>query len=642
MISAAFVLPLAVAVYLLTSAINRDIAFSSLEKDGNAYQRPLESLLQLIPEHRALVFASLGRDPRTNDQIESKQAAIAKAFDALGAVDRTLGVALQFTEVGLAQRKRSHVQLATVRKEWLDMVSTLGSINGARLNERHAHLVADIRTMITHAGDTSNLILDPDLDTYYLMDVTLVALPQTQDRLATIIEYGDEALRRASLGEPEHVQLAVDAAGLKESDADRIAGDVQTVLNEDPNFLGITPSLQKNLVPVAKAYADATAQLSILLTSLATGKRIDVTPEEFVAVVTANRDASFAFWRTASSELDVLLDTRINHLKRSRLIALGLTGVTLGLTGLFVFIVTRSITGPLQQTSDALQAGAGQVASAAAQMARSSDALSQGAMDQAASLEETSASMEEMASMTRSNADNSRAAVDLIANVDRRVRESNVALADMVVSMGSIQGSSRQMAKIVKAIEEIAFQTNILALNAAVEAARAGEAGKGFAVVADEVRNLAQRSAEAARDTARLIETSIETARSGKEKVDQVEAFMAGITDGVVNVKELVDDVSSASLQQTQGIHQISQALAQMEKVTQTTAATAEESAASAEQLRAQANTATALVRELLALVNGRVSHAAEDDLVTSVLEPCRGPGAPNVNANGRRVRRAA
>ena len=113
-------------------------------------------------------------------------------------------------------------------------------------------------------------------------------------------------------------------------------------------------------------------------------------PEEFVAVVTANRHASFAFWSTASSELDVLLDTRINHLKWSRLIALGLTGVSLALTGLFVFIVTRSITGPLKQTSDALQAGAGQVASAAAQMARSSDALSRGATDQAASLEAAS------------------------------------------------------------------------------------------------------------------------------------------------------------------------------------------------------------------------------------------------------------
>jgi methyl-accepting chemotaxis protein/methyl-accepting chemotaxis protein-1 (serine sensor receptor) len=181
----------------------------------------------------------------------------------------------------------------------------------------------------------------------------------------------------------------------------------------------------------------------------------------------------------------------------------------------------------------------------------------------------------------------------------------------MVSSMTEIQDSSKQVAKIMKTIDEIAFQTNILALNAAVEAARAGEAGMGFAVVADEVRNLAQRSATAAKETAALIEASITKAQAGGHKVEQVAGSITAITDGVTKVKGLVDEVSVARQQQAQGIDQVSQAITQMEKVTQTTAATAEESAAASEELHAQAETSMSIVARLEVLVGG--GHGAID-----------------------------
>src|SRR5262249_24145158 len=159
------------------------------------------------------------------------------------------------------------------------------------------------------------------------------------------------------------------------------------------------------------------------------------------------------------------------------------------------------------------------------------------------------------------NAENSQNAAGLMGEVDARVKDSNQALGDMVSSMASIQESSRQVAKIIKTIDEIAFQTNILALNAAVEAARAGEAGRGFAVVADEVRSLAQRSAQAAKDTAALIEASIARTEGGSHKVEQVAASITAITESVTKVKALVDEVSAASRQQAQGIDQVSQAI---------------------------------------------------------------------------------
>jgi methyl-accepting chemotaxis protein len=268
-------------------------------------------------------------------------------------------------------------------------------------------------------------------------------------------------------------------------------------------------------------------------------------------------------------------------------------------------VVSRRMAGNVRAIAADLANGSAEVVAAAGQVATSSQSLSQGATEQAASLEETSASMEEMASMTRTSADRSQRAAQLMSDVDTRVQSSNEALSTMVSSMAAIQDSSQKVGRILKTIDQIAFQTNILALNAAVEAARAGEAGMGFAVVADEVRTLAQRSAQAAKDTAGLIQASIETAEAGAAHVAQVSAAIAGIVTSVAEVKGLSSEVSVASQQQAQGFEQVSKAIAQMEKVTQATAATAEESAAASEELNAQAETAMAVVRRLEALVDG-------------------------------------
>ena len=215
--------------------------------------------------------------------------------------------------------------------------------------------------------------------------------------------------------------------------------------------------------------------------------------------------------------------------------------------GLIVVFVLRSINATLRSAVSELSEGAGQVASAAGQISSSSQSLAQGASEQAASLEETSASSEEINSMARKNAENSQSANALVTQSQQKFTETNQSLATMVVAMGDIKASSDKVAKIIKVIDEIAFQTNILALNAAVEAARAGEAGMGFAVVADEVRNLAQRCAQAAKDTAALIEESIVKSNDGKTKVDQVAVAIRAITEESAKVKTLVDEVSLGS-----------------------------------------------------------------------------------------------
>ena len=270
---------------------------------------------------------------------------------------------------------------------------------------------------------------------------------------------------------------------------------------------------------------------------------------------------------------------------------------------LLVIFMVRSINSALMGAVNELAQGAGQIASAAHQVSSASQSLAQGSSEQAASLEETSSSSEEINSMAQQNTHNCQEAATLMTESQQRFGRTNEALQQMVVAMAEINSSSDKIAKIIKVIDEIAFQTNILALNAAVEAARAGEAGMGFAVVADEVRNLAQRCAQAAKDTAGLIEESISKSNDGKIKTDLVATEIHSIIEQSAKVKTLVDSVSAGSVEQARGIDQVTRAVGQMGQVTQQTAATAEESAAAAEELSAQSESLQEIVGQLTALV---------------------------------------
>jgi methyl-accepting chemotaxis protein len=215
--------------------------------------------------------------------------------------------------------------------------------------------------------------------------------------------------------------------------------------------------------------------------------------------------------------------------------------------------------------------------------------LSQGSTEQASSIEEITASMTQVSAQTKQNAANANQANQLALAAKENAVEGNGQMQGMVKAMAEINDSSSNISKIIKVIDEIAFQTNILALNAAVEAARAGQHGKGFAVVAEEVRNLAARSANAAKETTEMIENSIRKVEAGTEIANNTAVALNKIVDGVAKAAELVGDIASASNEQATGIAQINQAISQVAQVVQTNSATAEESAAASEELSSQA-----------------------------------------------------
>ena len=274
-----------------------------------------------------------------------------------------------------------------------------------------------------------------------------------------------------------------------------------------------------------------------------------------------------------------------------------LLGVLLG------WFISRAVTRSLNGISDALQTAVTQTTTASSQLSSASQSLATGCNEQRSSVSETSAALEEMSAMIRSTSDNAEKA-KVFANQARVAAQSGAqTMVDMNTAMQAIETSSADVAKIVKNIDEIAFQTNILALNAAVEAARAGEVGAGFAVVADEVRSLAQRSAAAAKETAEKIETAIANSRRGSTSCFKVGESLEEILQKVASADSLVAEIATAAREQSQGIEQVGVAMTQMDKITQGSAANAEQSASAAEQLNSQARSMQDNVELLRSLV---------------------------------------
>jgi methyl-accepting chemotaxis protein len=275
------------------------------------------------------------------------------------------------------------------------------------------------------------------------------------------------------------------------------------------------------------------------------------------------------------------------------------------------FFFSRTLTARITLTALELSEAAEQTAAASNQVSSASQSLAAGSNRQASAIEETSASLEEITSMTQHNVESAETAKDLSGAVSASAEEGLNSMVKMAAAVEEIKRSSNETDKIVKTIDEIAFQTNMLALNAAVEAARAGEAGKGFAVVAEEVRNLAQRSAEAAKTTANLIRESGQKTDVGVQVSHDVSKMFKTISEGARKVNELISAIATASAEQARGVEQVKQAMEQVESTTQSNASTAEEAASTAEELNSQVEMLREVVRGLAAITGAAENNSS-------------------------------
>ena len=330
-------------LYLINKYTDKDIRFAVLEQSGNRFLQPLDSLLETLPQHQALVLRSRAGEPVAAAELAAKQTDVDQAFAALQGVTAELGASLQYSPGDLAGQKRAGLQLNTALGEWQEMKRSLNQLTLEEIGVRHARMMAQIRGLIAYIGNTSKLILDPDLDSFYLVDMILVALPQTQERLAVIVAAGIDILHRPDSTARERADLAGQAVQLKESDLDRLTVDAQTVLVGDVKSHGVSKSLQRNLPPAIKDFSDAAEKFIALIKPLAESGRSDVPLAKFAAAGLDARALSFKLWTVGSRELDLLLQKRIDDLNQARVWGLGLVALSMALAAGVTLMVARSI-----------------------------------------------------------------------------------------------------------------------------------------------------------------------------------------------------------------------------------------------------------------------------------------------------------
>ena len=463
---------------------------------------------------------------------------------------------------------------------------------------------------------------------------SLTKMEGTYALLQTLGDQQNSLLRLLGLKDPDEMEKALLAFQARQGNVVKLVTATGDDGAEIRARLAVITNTEKSIVD----------ELLKGNTSLAFEKFIGTATAEYEAV----HDAISKYHHGVSKATNTELEHQSARSETSLWWRFGIVGVLLLGVLAYGWFIRRQITSNLNRVAEDLSEISRRVAENAAQISATSQSLAEGASEQAASLEETGASLEEMASMTSRNSESSRTAKELTSQARQSAALGTEDIQQMASAMEAIKTSGSNIAKIVKTIDEIAFQTNILALNAAVEAARAGEAGAGFAVVADEVRNLAQRSAIASRETAEKIHDSIQKSGHAADISNKIAARLTEIADKTKHIDDLVAGISTASIEQSQGISQINAAVTQVDKVTQGNAAAAEESASAMIELQNQALSMQHAVDDLQSMVGragtvpstsqnlaGKGSAAAQQASATNPAASGTAPQKPGAEHHG-------
>jgi methyl-accepting chemotaxis protein len=592
--------------YLGTTSSN--IEFSSKERLGVEYARPTLGLLRAAQLQRmhATVGAATGTVPA---DLAGARAEVDKALAALKPVDARLGEALGTTAF-LDKARQAQQSLADARGD------------AEAVFAKHTEFVNAVLLLLGQATDGSNLTLDPDIDSYYVMDAALFRIPPIMELLGAMRGTGAAVLASGTMS-PGQFDVMRDVPPVYAYHADSMKAGLA-------KSFAATPSLKASID--ADAAIRATDEfVALARKQMLAGGQPSGDVAAWVSAATQAIDAQYQLAGRMFNALDGLLVARIGGMTTGRTLSFALACVSLVLAGYLFYsfylvmnggmrevrqhleaITAGDLTGAprpwgrdeaaglmvaLANTQQSLRTIVQDVRHASDQIVTASRAIQADAGDlsgrterSAASLQNTASSMEEIASTVRHTADSASQAAGVASANASVADQGGRAIRAVVSTMGEINTSSARISEIIATIDGIAFQTNILALNAAVEAARAGEQGRGFAVVAGEVRTLAQRSAAAAREIKTLITASVEKIATGSQTVDGAGKTMMELVGNARRISELVGEISVATREQTAGVAQVGSAVTELDRSTQDNAALVERTAASASHLRDQAD----------------------------------------------------
>jgi methyl-accepting chemotaxis protein len=583
-------------------------------------------VLQLTQQHRGLSALALGDSPGAAE----KRAAHQKETDQ------------QYAQLDTAVKQMGNPvvseQWAARKAEWETLRNGVASksLTIPQSYTAHTELCARLLKVNELMGDHYGLSLDPDKDTYQLIQAMYYQLPYLTEELGKLRAKGGGLLVK-EVATPED-KLAIS------SFAARVNDRLDQTLNAYNKAVAVNPEIGRSLgalMEEAKAGAQKATELAI--SQIVVPDALDYSAPDYVAATTRAIDAQYNVNYKAAEDLKTMLATKVAAFHKTRWIMIGSMLLLVLMAGYFALSITRSVTRPLdnavavaqsvargnlvnefhvgadnevgqmlralKEMNDSLRGIVGEVRgsidninAATRDIATGNNDVSARLESQASNLEETASSMEELTSTVKQNAENARQANELVSSAASVATKGGSVVAQVVHTMGEINESSRKIVDIIAVIDGIAFQTNILALNAAVEAARAGEQGRGFAVVASEVRNLAQRSASAAKEIKELIGRSVERVEVGNQLADQAGVAMGEIVSSVMRITTIMSEIATASAEQGAGIEQVNDAVTQMDDMTQQNAALVEQTAAASSSLQDQAQ---ALVKAMSIFVLG-------------------------------------